>query len=119
MFADTKAFSGLAVSDIEKARSCYGETLEVRSFEEHSLIGLHRSGGRDTVVDEQPGATPASSAILNFESTTSMRPSTRVAFGSSATTVFSRTTGAVPRVGPYIAWFRTRPETCCSVLQER
>ena len=50
MFADTKAYSGLAVDDMDMAQEFYGETLGVRTSEEHGLMWLHLAGGRDTLV---------------------------------------------------------------------
>ena len=39
MFADTKAYSGLAVDDMQKAREFYGETLGLRTSEEYGRCG--------------------------------------------------------------------------------
>lgn len=49
MFADTKAYSGLAVTDIEKARRFFSETLGVRTFEEYGLIWLHPAASRPKI----------------------------------------------------------------------
>ena len=46
MFADTKAFSGFAVDDLEKAREFYGDTLGLKTSEEHGLMTLHLAGDR-------------------------------------------------------------------------
>ncbi len=67
MFEETRAYSGIAVHDLAAARSFYGETLGLRTSEEYGLMWLHLAGGRDTLVYEQPNATPASFTILNFE----------------------------------------------------
>ncbi len=66
MFADTKAFSGFAVDDIESAREFYGETLGLRTSVEHGLLFLHLAGDRDTLAYPKPGHTPADFTILNF-----------------------------------------------------
>jgi predicted enzyme related to lactoylglutathione lyase len=67
MFADTKAFNGFAVDDIEKARAFYGETLGLKvSDEEMGVLGLHLAGGRDTMIYPKPDFTPATYTILNF-----------------------------------------------------
>ncbi len=42
MFANTKAFSGFAVDDVQKARAFYGETLGLKTSEEHGLLTLER-----------------------------------------------------------------------------
>jgi len=70
MFADTKAFSGFAVDDLEKAREFYAETLGLKVTvldEEHGLMVLHLAGDRDTFVYAKPDHTPATYTILNFE----------------------------------------------------
>jgi catechol 2,3-dioxygenase-like lactoylglutathione lyase family enzyme len=67
VFANTKAYSGIAVHDLQEARAFYRETLGLRTSEEHGLMWLHLAGERDTLVYEQTEATPASFTILNFE----------------------------------------------------
>jgi predicted enzyme related to lactoylglutathione lyase len=70
MFADTKAYSGFAVDDLEKAKEFYGETLGLRTSvlsEEMGLLTLHLAGDRDTLIYVKPGEfTPATYTILNF-----------------------------------------------------
>jgi catechol 2,3-dioxygenase-like lactoylglutathione lyase family enzyme len=65
MFADTKAYSGFAVPDLEAARKFYGETLGLRTSVpmEGVLLALHLAGGRDTLIYHKP----ATYTILNFE----------------------------------------------------
>jgi catechol 2,3-dioxygenase-like lactoylglutathione lyase family enzyme len=70
MFANTKAYSGFAVDDIQKAREFYGETLGLRTSvldEEHGLLSLHLAGDRDTLVYRKPDFGPATYTILNFQ----------------------------------------------------
>jgi catechol 2,3-dioxygenase-like lactoylglutathione lyase family enzyme len=50
MFESTKAYSGFAVDDVEKARAFYEDTLGVRTSEQYGLMTLHLAGGRDTLV---------------------------------------------------------------------
>ena len=66
MFANTKAFSGFAVDDVEAARAFYGETLGLKTSEQNGLMMLHLAGDRDTVVYPKPDYTPATYTILNF-----------------------------------------------------
>jgi hypothetical protein len=61
VFADTKAYSGLAVNGIQKAREFYRETLGLRTSEEHGQLWLHLAGDRDTLVYEQPTPRPRAS----------------------------------------------------------
>jgi catechol 2,3-dioxygenase-like lactoylglutathione lyase family enzyme len=67
MLADAKAYSGLAMQDLDEARTFYRDKLGLRTSEEYGLMWLHLAGGRDTLIYEQPDATPASFTILNFE----------------------------------------------------
>ena len=69
MFANTKAYSGFAVDDLQKAREFYGETLGLRTSavsEEGGLMSLDLAGDRSTLVYEKPDCMPASYTILNF-----------------------------------------------------
>jgi catechol 2,3-dioxygenase-like lactoylglutathione lyase family enzyme len=69
MFADTKAYSGFAVDDLEKAREFYGETLGLKTTvldEENGLLSLDLAGDRSTLVYLKPDFTPATYTILNF-----------------------------------------------------
>jgi predicted enzyme related to lactoylglutathione lyase len=70
MFADTDAFSGFAVDDLQAAQRYYGETLGLRTTmlsEEHGLMTLNLAGGRDTFVYQKDDHTPATYTILNFQ----------------------------------------------------
>jgi catechol 2,3-dioxygenase-like lactoylglutathione lyase family enzyme len=67
MFANTKAFSGFAVDDVEKAREFYEDTLGIRVSNEQDMIVLHLAGGRDTLIYPKPDFEPATYTILNFE----------------------------------------------------
>ena len=68
MLADSKAFSGFAVDDLEKAQEFYAETLGLKtSRPEEDLLTLHLADGRDTLIYRKPDFTPATYTILNFE----------------------------------------------------
>ena len=66
MFTNTKAFSGFAVDDVQKAREFYGETLGLKTSEEYGLLTLHLAGDRPTLVYPKDDHTPADYTILNF-----------------------------------------------------
>jgi predicted enzyme related to lactoylglutathione lyase len=123
MFANTKAFSGIAVNDLQKAREFYGETLGIQTSEQYGLMWLHLAGGRDTLVYEQPDATPASYTILNFEvddidEAVDALTSRGVSFERYDNT--EQDDRAVFRgEGPYIAWFKDPSGNVLSVLQEK
>jgi predicted enzyme related to lactoylglutathione lyase len=68
MFADTPAFSGFAVDDLDRAREFYSDTLGVRvTDEEMGILTLHLAGDRPTMVYPKPDFMPASYTILNFQ----------------------------------------------------
>jgi catechol 2,3-dioxygenase-like lactoylglutathione lyase family enzyme len=123
MLADTKAYSGLAVDDMDKAREFYAGTLGLRTSEEHGLMWLHLAGRRDTLVYPQPDVTPASYTILNFE----VDDIEEAVDGLVARGVqFERydhveqdDRGIFRQEGPYIAWFKDPAGNVLSVLQER
>jgi catechol 2,3-dioxygenase-like lactoylglutathione lyase family enzyme len=123
MFENTKAFSGFAVNDLETARDFYGQTLGLRTSEDHGLLTLHIAGDRDTLVYPKPGHVPASYTILNFPvddidaaveelAARGVRCERYVGFEQDEKGVFR---GG----GPYIAWFTDPAGNVLSVLQER
>jgi predicted enzyme related to lactoylglutathione lyase len=125
MFANTKAYSGFAVDDMQKAREFYGETLELRTSvldEEHGLMSLHLAGDRETLVYQKPDFEPATYTILNF----SVDDIDEAVDGLAARGVsFERYDGfeqdekGISRGdGPQIAWFKDPAGNVLSVLQE-
>ena len=69
MFANTKAYSGFAVDDAQKAREFYGEKLGLNTTivsEEFGLLSLDLAGDRPTLVYEKADHKPAGYTILNF-----------------------------------------------------
>jgi catechol 2,3-dioxygenase-like lactoylglutathione lyase family enzyme len=68
VFAETKAFSGFAVPDVEQAKQFYGDTLGIKVTEEYGLLTLHLNGGeRPTLIYPKPDHEPAGFTILNFQ----------------------------------------------------
>jgi catechol 2,3-dioxygenase-like lactoylglutathione lyase family enzyme len=66
MFANTRAFSGFAVGDLQAAQKFYGDVLGITTSERNGLLTLHLAGGRDTLVYPKPSHVPADYTILNF-----------------------------------------------------
>jgi len=66
MLEKSKAFSGFAVPDIEKAKRFYGETLGLKVSEEHGLLTLHLAGGNSVLIYPKPNHVPATFTVLNF-----------------------------------------------------
>jgi catechol 2,3-dioxygenase-like lactoylglutathione lyase family enzyme len=124
MFANTKAFSGFAVDDLQKAREFYEGKLGLRVSEGHDLLTLHLAGGRDTLVYGKPDHTPASYTILNFPVD---RIDEAVDELAARGVRFERYDGfdqdekGISRAegGPYIAWFKDPAGNILSVLEER
>jgi catechol 2,3-dioxygenase-like lactoylglutathione lyase family enzyme len=123
MLTDAKAYSGLAVRDMNEARQFYRETLGLVTSEEYGLMWLRLVGGRDTLVYEQPGATAASFTILNFEvddidSTVDALAARGVHFLRYDGMNQDRR-GIFRDDGPYLAWFTDPSGNVLSVLQEK
>jgi catechol 2,3-dioxygenase-like lactoylglutathione lyase family enzyme len=69
MLAQSKAFSGFAVDDLERGRDFYAETLglDVEVLDDGpGLMTIHLAEGRDTFVYLKPDHEPANYTILNF-----------------------------------------------------
>ncbi|WP_458779380.1 VOC family protein [Arthrobacter sp. D3-16] len=123
MLTNSRAYSGLAVRDLQEARRFYAETLGLKITEEYGLMWLNLAGGRDTLVYEQAGAVPASFTILNFE----VDDIEEEVAGLAARGVrFERydglsqdEKGIFRDEGPYIAWFKDPSGNVLSVLQEK
>ena len=123
MFANTKAFSGFAVDDLQKAREFYERTLGLTVSERNGLLTLHLAGGRDTLVYPKPDHTPASYTILNFPvDDIDEAVDALAARGVRFTRYdgFNQDQKGISREegGPPIAWFTDRCNIL-SVLEER
>jgi len=123
MFADTKAFSGFAVDDLEKAKEFYGGTLGLKVSAEHGLLHLHIAGGTDILAYPKPDHTPASFTILNFQvddidKAVDQLRERGVRF-ESYPEMETDDKGIFRAGGPYIAWFTDPAGNILSVLQER
>ena len=69
MFADSEAFSGFAVKDLDAATNFYAETLGLsvtRDDPMPGLLRLHIAGSRDVLVYDKPDHVPATYTVLNF-----------------------------------------------------
>jgi catechol 2,3-dioxygenase-like lactoylglutathione lyase family enzyme len=123
MFKDTKAFSGFAVDDLEKAKEFYGDTLGLNVSAEHGLLHLHIAGGTDILAYPKPDHTPASFTILNFpvddiDKAVDQLRERGVRF-ETYPGLETDVKGIFRGGGPYIAWFTDPAGNILSVLQER
>jgi catechol 2,3-dioxygenase-like lactoylglutathione lyase family enzyme len=123
VLANTKAFSGFAVDDLNAARDFYGQTLGLKTSEEYGLMTLHLAGDRPTLVYPKPDHEPATYTILNFpvddiEQAVDELTARGVSF--ERYDGFEQDEKGIARAeGPYIAWFRDPAGNLLSVLQER
>jgi catechol 2,3-dioxygenase-like lactoylglutathione lyase family enzyme len=121
MFTDSKAFSGFAVPDVEQARAFYGDTLGLRTSEEHGLMFLHLAGDRDVLVYPKPDHEPANFTILNFpvddvEAAVDELTARGVTF-ERYDGMDQDEKGIMRGQGPDIAWFRDPAGNILSVLK--
>jgi catechol 2,3-dioxygenase-like lactoylglutathione lyase family enzyme len=123
MFENTKAFSGFAVDDVEKAREFYGETLGLKTSEEYGLLTLHLAGDRPTLVYPKPDHRPADYTILNFPVDDIDKAVDELAARGVRVERydgFEQDEKGIQRAeGPYIAWFKDPAGNVLSVLQEK
>ena len=68
MLADSKAFSGYSVDDLDKAEAFYGDTLglAVDRAEEMQILRIRFAGDRHAIVYAKPDHQPATFTVLNF-----------------------------------------------------
>ena len=126
MFADTKAFSGFAVDDIDAARRFYGDTLGLKTSildEQAGLMMLNLAGDRPTIVYARPDHTPATYTILNFpvgdiEAAVDQLAERGVSF--ERYDGFDQDEKGIARGegGPPIAWFTDPAGNVLSVLEQ-
>jgi predicted enzyme related to lactoylglutathione lyase len=125
MFANTKAYSGFAVDDVQAAREFYGETLGLKTSEisgEGGLMSLDLAGDRGTLVYEKPDFVPATYTILNFpvddiDEAVDELAARGVSFERYEG--FEQDEKGIFRGdGPQIAWFKDPAGNILSVLQE-
>ena len=123
MFANTKAFSGFAVDDIEAAKKFYGETLGLQTSERYGLLTLHLADGRDTLVYPKPDHAPATYTILNFQVDdidAAVDELARRGVRLERYEGLAQDEKGINRGGaPYIAWFKDPAGNILAVLQER
>jgi catechol 2,3-dioxygenase-like lactoylglutathione lyase family enzyme len=121
MFTNTKAFSGFAVDDVDRARTFYADTLGLETSEENGILTLLIAGDRPTIVYPRPGHTPAEYTILNFpvddiERTVDELTARGVEFERYEG--FDQDDRGIHRGGgPLIAWFRDPAGNVLSVLE--
>lgn len=124
MLADSKAFSGFSVDDLDKAQVFYGETLglAVDRADEMHMLRVRFAGDRHVIVYAKPDHQPATFTVLNFPV-----PDIDAAVDGLAArgVVFERyegfgqdEKGVMRSGGPLIAWFKDPAGNILSVVEE-
>jgi catechol 2,3-dioxygenase-like lactoylglutathione lyase family enzyme len=123
MLAQSKAFSGFAVDDLEKARDFYGETLglEVELIDDPGLLNIKLAGGRDILAYPKGDFEPATYTILNFpvddvEAAVDDLAAAGVAF-ERYDGMEQDEKGIARGPGPEIAWFKDPAGNILAVLE--
>ncbi len=125
MFKNTKAFSGFAVNDLQKAKEFYGQTLGLDVSESNGLLQLHIAGGTTILIYPKEDHTPATFTILNFpvaniEQAVDELSRRGVRFESyNVGDLVTDEKGISRGGGPKIAWFKDPAGNILSVLEEQ
>jgi catechol 2,3-dioxygenase-like lactoylglutathione lyase family enzyme len=118
MFTNTKAFSGFAVDDVDKAREFYSETLGLEVSEENGMLTLKIAGDRPTLVYPRPDHTPAEYTILNFPVDDIDQAVDDLGVRFEHYEGFEQDERGIMRgQGPPIAWFKDPAGNVLSVIQ--
>ena len=124
MLADSHAFSGFSVDDMEAAKGFYGDTLGLRLSEgEMGITTLHLAGDRETIIYPKADHQAATFTILNFpvddiEATVDGLTERGVQFERyEGTEVETDEKGIFRGGGPLIAWFKDPAGNVLSVIQ--
>jgi catechol 2,3-dioxygenase-like lactoylglutathione lyase family enzyme len=124
VLADSPAFSGFAVPDVEAARRFYADTLGLRVEVDERMGGmltLHLGGGANVLVYPKPDHVPATYTVLNFpvddiDATVAELTSRGVTF-ERYPGMQQDENGVQRGQGPSIAWFTDPAGNVLSVLQ--
>jgi catechol 2,3-dioxygenase-like lactoylglutathione lyase family enzyme len=125
MLGGSKAYSGIGVDDLGKAREFYGETLGLETElldEENGLMTLRLAGDRPTLLYESLRHTPASYTVLNFpvddiEEAVDGLAARGVSFEKYEE--FEQDEKGINRGGgPLVAWFKDPAGNILSVVEE-
>jgi catechol 2,3-dioxygenase-like lactoylglutathione lyase family enzyme len=123
VLADSPAFSGFAVNDLDAARAFYTDVLGLRAETgAGGLLTLHLGGGTNVLVYPKPDHTPAGFTVLNFpvpdiEKAVDELTARGVRFEHYENPPTDER-GIMRAVGPLIAWFTDPAGNVFSVLQQ-
>ena len=125
MLADSPAFSGFSVNDLDAARSFYVDTLGLRVTDVPEMGGLMRlklGSGADVLVYAKPDHVPATFTVLNFpvpdvEKAVDELAGRGVDFQRYENPPTDEK-GIMRAGGPLIAWFTDPAGNVLSVIQQ-
>jgi catechol 2,3-dioxygenase-like lactoylglutathione lyase family enzyme len=121
MLGESKAFSGFAVDDIEKARGFYGDVLGLTVTEENGMLTLQLAGDRPTLIYPKDDHEPASYTILNFPVDDIDAAAEGLMERGVAFEIYEGSPqdekGIMREYGPPIAWFRDPAGNILSIIQ--
>ena len=125
MLADSPAFSGFSVNDLESARRFYTDTLGLRVAdvpEMGGLLRLHLGSGADVLVYAKDDHTPASFTVLNFPVPDVGQAVDQLAARGVTFEHYENPPtdekGIMRAGGPLIAWFTDPAGNVFSVMQQ-
>ncbi len=125
MFANTKAFSGFSVDDIEATKNFYQDVLGLKVEEmTGGILMLHLASGGNVLLYSKDDHQPASFTVLNFpvdsiDKAVSDLKTRGVVFEKyEYTDDDSIMRGLANNMGPDIAWFKDPAGNILSVLQD-
>jgi catechol 2,3-dioxygenase-like lactoylglutathione lyase family enzyme len=121
MLGESKAFSGFAVDDIEKARGFYGDVLGLTVTEENGMLTLQLAGDRPTLIYPKDDHEPATYTILNFPVEDIDAAAEGLMERGVAFEIYEGSPqdekGVMREYGPPIAWFRDPAGNILSIIQ--
>jgi len=125
MLQNSKAFSGFAVNDLQKAKEFYGRVLGLNVSESHGLLHLDLAGGTTVLVYPKPNHAPATFTILNFPVDNVDEAVDELTKRGVRFEIYDEgglktdNRGVFRGRGPVIAWFKDPAGNILSVLEER
>ncbi|WP_392542140.1 VOC family protein [Oryzobacter telluris] len=124
MLQESRAFSGIAVKDIDEAREFYGTALGLRVEDgQMGMLVLRLGGDRPVLLYPKPDHVPATYTVLNFpvrdvEAAVAALTDQGVVFEKyEGTQVATDEHGVFRGGGPLIAWFTDPSGNVLSVVE--
>ena len=125
MLEKSKAFSGFAANDIQRAKEFYGRTLGLDVSESHGLLNLHLAGGTTVLIYPKPNHVPATFTVLNFPVDSVDKAVDELTKRGVRFQIYSEPDlktderGIFRGGGPVIAWFKDPAGNILSVLEHK